>query len=139
MKRQNAEHVVIIGYFRELLPLLISELKEGSDDYLQDTVCGDFWDSINGSCFADAGEYRRARAAAHVRTVLIARADRLRHAHQHHILFAQAKPPSLLLGVCPSAALRRVRRLHGSLPELEVAEIGSIYGIVRPSSTHGLA
>ena len=42
MKRQNAEHVVIIGYFRELLPLLISELKEGSDDYLQDTVCGDF-------------------------------------------------------------------------------------------------
>ena len=39
MKRAQAEHVVIIGYFKEILPLLISELKEGSSDYLQDTVC----------------------------------------------------------------------------------------------------
>ena len=39
VKRAQAEHVVIIGYFKEFLPLLISELKEGSSDYLQDTVC----------------------------------------------------------------------------------------------------
>ncbi|KAM7456836.1 hypothetical protein BLSTO_02405 [Blastocystis sp. subtype 1] len=38
VKRAQAEHVVIIGYFKEFLPLLISELKEGSSDYLQDTV-----------------------------------------------------------------------------------------------------
>lgn len=42
VKRAHAEHVVIIGYFKEILPLLISELKEGSSDYLQDTVCTGF-------------------------------------------------------------------------------------------------
>lgn len=41
-KRKNAEHVVIVGYFKEILPCLICELKEGSSDYLQDTVCGGF-------------------------------------------------------------------------------------------------
>lgn len=38
-RRKNAEHIVIIGYYKEFLIRLISELKEGSNDYLKDTMC----------------------------------------------------------------------------------------------------
>ena len=38
-KPSHVEHVVIIGYFREFLPMLISEMREESSDYLQDAIC----------------------------------------------------------------------------------------------------
>lgn len=36
---KNAEHVVIIGYYKEFLLRLLSELKEDSMEYLNDTLC----------------------------------------------------------------------------------------------------
>ncbi len=38
-KPSHVEHVVIVGYYQEFLPMLISEMKEESSDYLQDTIC----------------------------------------------------------------------------------------------------
>ena len=38
-KSPNVEHVVIIGYYQEFLPMLISEMREESSDYLQDAIC----------------------------------------------------------------------------------------------------
>ena len=38
-KPSHVEHVVIVGYYQKFLPMLISEMKEESSDYLQDTIC----------------------------------------------------------------------------------------------------
>ena len=38
-KSPEIEHVVIIGNYKEFLPLLISEMREESSDYLQDLIC----------------------------------------------------------------------------------------------------
>ena len=76
VKRAHAEHVVIIGYFKEILPLLISELKEGSSDYLQDTVCGWFVSLLPVVVLLtqesiDLGELQRmcGRFASHVQII----------------------------------------------------------------------
>ena len=38
-KPPEIEHVVIIGNYKEFLPLLISEMREESSDYLQNLIC----------------------------------------------------------------------------------------------------
>lgn len=40
-RRHNAEHVVIIGYYKEFLKRLLSEMKEDSSDCLKDTICNE--------------------------------------------------------------------------------------------------
>ena len=82
--------MVIVGYFKEILPCLICELKEGSNDYLQDTVCGCRTAGITRSCADDAGESGREQHADALRSLRVARADHQRNADQFDIRFAQA-------------------------------------------------
>lgn len=35
----NAEHVVIVGYYKDFLKNLLSEMKKNSVDYLKNTMC----------------------------------------------------------------------------------------------------
>ena len=58
-KSPEIEHVVIIGNYKEFLPLLISEMREESSDYLQDLICTKANQSawIIYSRYSNAGDY----------------------------------------------------------------------------------
>ena len=66
---------MIVGYFKEILPCLICELKEGSNDYLQDTVCRGRTAGMMSSCADDAGESGCEQHANALRSLCIACAD----------------------------------------------------------------
>ena len=66
---------MIVGYFKEILPCLICELKEGSNDYLQDTVCRGRTAGMMSSCADDAGESGCEQHANALRSLCVACAD----------------------------------------------------------------
>ena len=50
-KPSHVEHVVIVGYYQKFLPMLISEMREESSDYLQDAICMKYELLLRDSCY----------------------------------------------------------------------------------------